>query len=219
MGCKVCEGLNPNVLSYPSSKNNNNINGSLSSNFQHDSRHTGTFASILNPCFLSFTPAHRNSKLSTFSNVQIYPILNPNAVGFSPLNRTENCSFAGPPIVINNNSCFLRSGINVLNDPNGPNAMFHPSRGTPAKKELNHLASLFNPSLNPNAEIFYPREPFNDPFDKFNTLNPYSDNGMHRQASNLNQCANSFYPIEISIPNCVHSPQTIIQTYLTTPVC
>ena len=94
---------------------------------------------------------------------------------------------------------------NVLNDPNGTNAMFHPSRGTPAKKELNPLASLFNPSLNPNAEMFYPREPFDDPFDNFNTLNPYSDNGIHRQASNLNQCAKSFYPIEISIPNCVHS--------------
>ena len=45
-------GLNPNALSfYPSSENNNNINGSLSSNFQQDSRHTGTFASILNTCF------------------------------------------------------------------------------------------------------------------------------------------------------------------------
>ena len=44
-------GLNPNVLSYPSSENNNNINGSLSSNFQHDSRHTGTFASILTHVF------------------------------------------------------------------------------------------------------------------------------------------------------------------------
>ena len=50
-------------------------------------------------------------------------------------------------------------------------------------------------------------EPFNDAVDKFNTLNPYSDNGIHRQASNLNRCAKSFYPIEISIQNCVHSPQ------------
>ena len=32
-------------------------------------------------------------------------------------------------------------------------------------------------------------DPFNDTFNK---LNPYSDNVIHRQATNLNQCAKSF---------------------------
>ena len=172
--------------------------------------------------FFKFLLCIWNSEFFTFSNVQIYPLLNLNTVGFSRFNRTENCRFVCPSIVVRNNCCFSRSGLNVTNGPNGPDTIFHPSRVTPTKKGLNPHVPHFNQSLNPDAKMFCPRitfsiecknnekrnidyDSFNGSFNKFNTLNPY--NGIHRKASNLNQCAKSFYPIGISIPNCAPSPQ------------